>query len=239
MKPEEMAALYDYNAWADRRVLEAVSALSKEEFLKPMGSSFSSIRDTLAHIFGVEWLWLERFQGRSPASIPDGNEFTEINVLKARWMEFEPTLLKFARGLTESDLDPGDGVQDNEVWCVYQSLVAIDAAFGQSRNLPPRPGHNDASAAGSPANSDGLDALLSGTPNRRERMKLCHDGDHPDDRVDEGKSTGSAAGTARDRLRADDGSVARRAHGTGRTREKRVRPGLCLHLSEPNAIWAE
>ena len=105
MKPEEMVALYDYNAWADRRVLEAASTLSKEEFLKPMGSSFSSIRDTLAHIFGVEWLWLERFQGRSPASIPDGNEFTELNILKARWMEFEPTLLKFVRGLTESDLD--------------------------------------------------------------------------------------------------------------------------------------
>ena len=62
MKPEEMVALYDYNAWADRRVLEAASALSKEEFLKPMGSSFSSIRDTLGHIFGVEWLGLNGFR---------------------------------------------------------------------------------------------------------------------------------------------------------------------------------
>ena len=130
MKPEEMRALYDYNAWADRRVLEAVSALSKEEFLKPMGSSFSSIRDTLAHIFGVEWLWLERFQGRSPASIPDGNEFTETNVLKARWMEFEPTLLKFARGLTESDLDRvmeyktmKFGVYTNPLWQSMLHLV--------------------------------------------------------------------------------------------------------------------
>jgi uncharacterized damage-inducible protein DinB len=130
MKPEEMAALYDYNAWADRRVLEAASALSKEEFLKPMSSSFSSIRDTLAHIFGVEWLWLERFQGRSPASIPDGNEFTEINLLKARWMEFEPTLLKFARGLSESDLDRvmeyktmKFGVYTNPLWQSMLHLV--------------------------------------------------------------------------------------------------------------------
>ena len=130
MKPEEMLALYDYNAWADRRVLEAASTLSKEEFLKPMGSSFSSIRDTLAHIFGVEWLWLERFQGRSPASIPDGEEFTEINILKARWMEFEPTLLKFARGLTESDLDRvmeyktmKFGVYTNPLWQSMLHLV--------------------------------------------------------------------------------------------------------------------
>ena len=130
MKPEEMLALYDYNAWADRRVLEAASALSKEEFLKPMGSSFSSIRDTLGHIFGVEWLWLERFQGRSPASIPDGEEFTEINILKARWMEFEPTLLKFVRGLSESDLDRvmeyktmKFGVYTNPLWQSMLHLV--------------------------------------------------------------------------------------------------------------------
>ena len=130
MKPEEMVALYDYNAWADRRVLEAASTLSKEEFLKPMGSSFSSIRDTLGHIFGVEWLWLERFQGRSPASIPDGNEFTETNVLKARWMEFEPTLLKFVRGLSESDLDRvmeyktmKFGVYTNPLWQSMLHLV--------------------------------------------------------------------------------------------------------------------
>ena len=130
MKPEEMLALYDYNAWADRRVLEAASALSKEEFLKPMGSSFSSIRDTLGHIFGVEWLWLERFQGRSPASIPDGEEFTEVNILKARWMEFEPTLLKFVRGLSESDLDRvmeyktmKFGVYTNPLWQSMLHLV--------------------------------------------------------------------------------------------------------------------
>lgn len=105
MKPDEMAVLYEFNAWADRRVLEAASALSKEQFTKPLGSSFSSVRDTLAHIYGVEWLWLERFQGRSPSAIPDAKEYNEIEGLRARWAEFEPLLLNFARGLTQDDLD--------------------------------------------------------------------------------------------------------------------------------------
>ena len=50
MTPEEMRVLYDYNAWANRRQLEAVGKVSTEEFLRPMGSSFGSLRDTL-HIF--------------------------------------------------------------------------------------------------------------------------------------------------------------------------------------------
>ena len=130
MTPEEMVALYDYNAWADRRVVEAVGALSKEQFVKPLLSSYSSVRDTLAHILGVEWLWLERFEGRSPASIPDGNEFTDISSLKARWTQFEPTLLKFVRGLTETDLERvmeyktmKFGVYRNPLWQSMLHLV--------------------------------------------------------------------------------------------------------------------
>lgn len=100
-----MAALFKYNAWADRRVLEAATALTPEQFTKPMGSSFSSVRDTLAHIYGVEWLWLERFQGRSPSALPDNPEFVDIAILKARWEAFEPKLLNFVRGLTQEGLN--------------------------------------------------------------------------------------------------------------------------------------
>ena len=54
MTPEEMRVLYDYNAWANQRQLRAVSKLTTDAFLKPMGSSFGSVRDTLAHIYGAE-----------------------------------------------------------------------------------------------------------------------------------------------------------------------------------------
>ena len=44
--------LYDYNRWADRRILAMASTLTNEDFIRPMGNSFSSVRDTLAHILG-------------------------------------------------------------------------------------------------------------------------------------------------------------------------------------------
>jgi uncharacterized damage-inducible protein DinB len=65
MTPEEIRTLFDYNTWANHRTLEAAAALPNEQFTKPMSSSFSSVRDTLAHICGAEWLWQERFQGSS------------------------------------------------------------------------------------------------------------------------------------------------------------------------------
>jgi uncharacterized damage-inducible protein DinB len=105
MTPQEMRTLYEYNAWANHRSVDAASALRAEQFVQPMGSSFGSVRDTLAHIFGVEWVWLERFQGRSPSSLPDTTQFQDIASLRERWKELEARLLGFVRGLTQTDLD--------------------------------------------------------------------------------------------------------------------------------------
>src|SRR6202047_46804 len=130
MSPDDIRQLYDYNAWANRRAMEASSALTPEQFVKPLGSSFTSVRDTLAHIYGAEWLWLERFQGRSPASLPDTTQYPDIASRGERWGEFEPRLLNFARGLTQSDLDRvmeyktlKFGVYSNPLWQSMQHLV--------------------------------------------------------------------------------------------------------------------
>jgi uncharacterized damage-inducible protein DinB len=105
MNPTQMIGLYEYNAWADRRVLEAAGTLSSDQFAKSLSSSFPSIKDTLVHVHIAEWVWLERFQGRSPASFPDPKEFTDYVTLKTRWTELEPALLNFVRGLSQRDLD--------------------------------------------------------------------------------------------------------------------------------------
>jgi uncharacterized damage-inducible protein DinB len=105
MTPEEMRVLYDYNAWANRRQLEAAGKVTTEEFLKPMGSSFGSLRDTLAHIYGAETIWLERFQGRTPAGLPDVKQFQDVPSLKEKWAELEGRLLAFVGGLTQDDLN--------------------------------------------------------------------------------------------------------------------------------------
>jgi len=130
MSPEEMRMLFDYNSWANHRCMDAAAALTNEQFTKPMRNSFSSVRDTLAHIFGAEWIWLERFQGRSPASLPDASEYVDLASLRQRWSEFEPRLLGFVRGLTQADLDRileyktlKFGVYSNPLWQSMQHVV--------------------------------------------------------------------------------------------------------------------
>jgi uncharacterized damage-inducible protein DinB len=105
MSPDEMCVLYDYNAWANHRSLGAASALTAEQFTRSLGSSFSSVRETLAHICGAEWIWLERFQGRSPSALPDTKQFDTVLDLREHWLSQEARLLAFVKGLTQEDLD--------------------------------------------------------------------------------------------------------------------------------------
>ena len=47
--------LFTYNYWARDVQLRACAALTEEQFLRPIGGSFPSVRDTLAHLVLVEW----------------------------------------------------------------------------------------------------------------------------------------------------------------------------------------
>ena len=130
MTPEEMRTLYDYNAWANHRSLEAAGTLTNEQFVKPMGSSFGSVRETLAHICGAEWIWLERFQARSPSSLPDVLECADVASLRAKWAEQEARLLAFVGSLRQEDLNRvmeyrtlKFGIYKNPLWQSMQHVV--------------------------------------------------------------------------------------------------------------------
>lgn len=92
MPPEELRLLYHYNSWANHRMLDASSTLSPEQFARELRSSFSSVRDTVVHIMGVEWLWLERWNGRMPTALLCGAEFPDVASIRLRWAEIEHDL---------------------------------------------------------------------------------------------------------------------------------------------------
>jgi uncharacterized damage-inducible protein DinB len=70
MTLDELRDLYAYDAWANGRTFAAVLALPAGVADAAVVSSFPSIRATLAHLVGAEWVWLRRWLGESPPEIP-------------------------------------------------------------------------------------------------------------------------------------------------------------------------
>jgi uncharacterized damage-inducible protein DinB len=100
--------LFEYNYWARDRQLQVCEGLTEEQFLRPMNSSYSSVRDTLAHLLAAEWVWSERWHGRSPAS-QDAQElapekFPTLDALRARWGGVESGVRDFLAGLSDEAL---------------------------------------------------------------------------------------------------------------------------------------
>ncbi|MDQ5857115.1 MAG: DinB family protein [Acidobacteriota bacterium] len=81
--------LYQYNRWANARTVESAAAVPADSFTRELGGSFGSLRGTLAHILGAEWIWLERWRGVSPRSLPPAEDFPDPSSIRERWREVE------------------------------------------------------------------------------------------------------------------------------------------------------
>jgi uncharacterized damage-inducible protein DinB len=76
--------LVDYNYWARDRVLDAVSALTPEQFTCDLGNSFSSVRDTIAHICDAEYIWVTRWRGGQPIGFQKAERIADVASARAR-----------------------------------------------------------------------------------------------------------------------------------------------------------
>ena len=102
--PEYFTQLFDYNYWANRRVLDAAAGLTHEELFKQNGHSWGSVHDLLVHIMSAEWIWLRRWQGESPKAVLSPDDYPTIDSLRARWGGLEAELRAFVAGQSDESL---------------------------------------------------------------------------------------------------------------------------------------
>ena len=92
MNLSDIRHLFDYTEWANALTLNAAAELSDEDLRRDFKISHCSIFATLLHMAGAEWIWLERWQGRSPAgkeawSLWTTDSCADLQVLNQRWRE--------------------------------------------------------------------------------------------------------------------------------------------------------
>jgi len=103
---ELIRGLYAYHRWANRRLFDAAAALGEDAAGREVGKQFSfpTVRRMLAHIYGADWVWLTRWKGSSPTTLP-GGEIDSLADLRERWDRLEQEQRAFINALTPADLD--------------------------------------------------------------------------------------------------------------------------------------
>lgn len=104
MQLDLLQELVAYHYWANDQILQAVAALSVEEYSRDLRSSFPSIQATLAHMMSAEAIWLGRWLGE-PLPRVEVAEIPTPAAARARWATLEERLRAFAARLSQADLD--------------------------------------------------------------------------------------------------------------------------------------
>jgi len=101
---ETVRLLAAYTRWADERMFAAVGALASEAFLRDLGSSLKSVRDTVSHLVGAQWVWFGRWTGAAPRGLWDAAGYPDLPPLRARWEETWREMGSFLEGRTDDQL---------------------------------------------------------------------------------------------------------------------------------------
>jgi uncharacterized damage-inducible protein DinB len=105
MTLQDLRLLFDYHYWARDRLLDAVTPLTPDQFTLDVGSSFGSVRDTLAHIYAAEWAWYSRWLGHSPTALLPSDMFPDLAAIRAAWVDQEGKIRAFLAGLGEEGIN--------------------------------------------------------------------------------------------------------------------------------------
>jgi uncharacterized damage-inducible protein DinB len=105
MNRQDILVLYQYNQWANARILKAAGNVTTQQFLAPGSFPHGGLRGTLVHALSAEWIWRNRWEGTSPSSVLKPDEFPTFEALRSRWAEEEKKLMGFVDTVTDEHLN--------------------------------------------------------------------------------------------------------------------------------------
>jgi len=131
MEIESFRQLFDYNVWANQRILDTAQGCRTEQFTAPAGLSHDSLRGTLVHILSAEWVWRLRCQeGVSPNALLLEEAYPTLETLRDRWAVESITMQEYLQSLTNADLQTTvryattHGVRyENTLWQILVHIV--------------------------------------------------------------------------------------------------------------------
>ncbi|HNN13004.1 MAG TPA: DinB family protein [Anaerolineales bacterium] len=127
MKIQDIHLIYEYNYWANGKILSAAANVSLEQFLAPAAFPYGDLRATLVHLVDAEYVWRGLFENDKFNEEINPEDFPDIPSITATFHQEEQAMRAYLNGLTDSDLeghkiyinDAGE-LRDRVLWhCLY------------------------------------------------------------------------------------------------------------------------
>lgn len=105
MNIQDILTIYDYNYWANKRILSASEKVTEKQFLAPANFPFGGLRGTLVHILDAEFGWRTFFQ-MNDWSAPElkAEDFPTLASVQARASQEEKEMRAYLSTLSDKDM---------------------------------------------------------------------------------------------------------------------------------------
>jgi uncharacterized damage-inducible protein DinB len=105
MNKQDILLLYQYNQWANAKILDTAARVTQEQFTAPASFPHGGLRSTLVHALVAEWIWRQRWKGTSPVDRFRPEDFPTFASLQTRWRDEEKQLMDFVTNVTDESLN--------------------------------------------------------------------------------------------------------------------------------------
>jgi uncharacterized damage-inducible protein DinB len=104
MQIQDMTLLYDYNDWANKRILSATAGFSQEQFVTPTAHNYGTLRATLLHTLDTEYGWRFLCQFNKITEDLTEADVPTLDAMVKRWHEEESAMRSYLAGLNDDSL---------------------------------------------------------------------------------------------------------------------------------------
>ena len=99
-----LARMFEYNAWANSRIIDACRDVSDSQLDAPGSNAFGSIRSTLLHMIYGQYSFLARLEGRAQDPRSFSPSWSGFDTHRAVATETSDALIAAAAALTDADV---------------------------------------------------------------------------------------------------------------------------------------
>ena len=105
MNTHDLLTLFEYNRWANERIVRYSARVSRKQLTAPDKLSHGSLLRSLIHLADVEWSWRLACQtGKLPADYITEAQCPDIPALRRFWRDEMETMLAYVRSLSDEQV---------------------------------------------------------------------------------------------------------------------------------------
>jgi uncharacterized damage-inducible protein DinB len=104
MNKADIAAIFEYNYWANERILTGASKISQEQLVAQAAFPRGNLRGTLIHILDAEYGWRMLLQHGQQTPDLTEQELPTLRSIKERWAREEADMRAYLASLSDEDI---------------------------------------------------------------------------------------------------------------------------------------